>query len=123
MPRHHVRDLVPHTGSTLSYTTADHSPDPHKPMSWLIICSACDRLGMPARHRYLTEEAAIAGWGEHIAWHVSSVDEISFVGFQLRRCAVCDVPFTTAAWSERHTGPDGTDVHEGCCQLCTGESE
>ena len=30
-------------------------------------------------------------------------------------CEVCGEPFTGTEWDERHTAPDGEDIHERCC--------
>jgi hypothetical protein len=34
------------------------------------------------------------------------------------RCNACGGTFTQAAWEDRHSGPDGEDIHAGCCAHC-----
>lgn len=35
-------------------------------------------------------------------------------------CAACLLPFTEDAWDDRHSDPDGEDVHAECCEVCAG---
>lgn len=36
-------------------------------------------------------------------------------------CAVCRTPFTDVEWENRHSGLDGEDVHEQCCEWCPND--
>lgn len=33
-------------------------------------------------------------------------------------CVHCENPFTEGDWADRHSDPDGFDIHEECCREC-----
>lgn len=35
-------------------------------------------------------------------------------------CWECDRPFSDDEWDNRHSDPEGMDVHEECCVICAG---
>jgi hypothetical protein len=59
--------------------------------------------------RFCTTE----GQGDLCSRHATLVQRSRF-----ERCAACGQAFTLDQWEDRHSGPDGEDLHAGCCTHC-----